>query len=87
MNFCIDADQLRKALSEIEVAEKNGFMYCLSVFRISEAGQMISDNRAVYSDIIERAHQTNPHLDWGRYQRVTKDNRFIDGELVPIKDK
>lgn len=84
MYFCIDAAQLRKALMEIEAAEENGFMYCLAVFRMSSAGRMLDQNRAEYSDMIEKAHPTNGHLDWGRFQSVTKRNRFVDGYLVPL---
>lgn len=45
MNLCIDAVQLRKALADIEAAEKNGFMHCLAVFRLSSTGRMIDQNR------------------------------------------
>lgn len=85
MNFCIDAEQLRKALAEIEAAEKNGFMHCLAVFRMASAGQMLDQNRAEYSDMIEKAHPTNGRFDWGRFQGVTRLNRFENGKLVPIK--
>lgn len=84
MNFCISGDQLRKALADIEAAEKNGFMHCLAVFDITQAGQMIDDCRAEYSGLIEKAHPTNGNFNWGRFQGVTKRNRFIDGKLVPI---
>lgn len=84
MYFCIDATQLRKALAEIEAAEANGFMHCLAVFRMASAGHMLDDNRAEYSDLIEKADPTNGHLDWGRFQSVTKRNRFVDGYLVPL---
>jgi hypothetical protein len=85
VNFCIDAEQLRKALAEIEAAEKNGFKYCLAVFFMASAGRMIYQNRAEYSDLMERAHPTNPALNWGRFQSVSRCNRFVDGELVPIE--
>ncbi len=85
MEFCIDAEQLRKALAEIEAAEKNGFMYCLAVFRFSQTGQMLDQNRAVYSDLCEKAHPTDGNLDWGRFQSVTKRNKFVRGKLVPVK--
>jgi len=85
MNFCIDAEQLRAALEEIEAAEKNGFHYCLAVFRMASAGQMLDQNRAAYSDLIERAHPTDRHFNWGRFQSVSKRHKFKDGKLVPIK--
>jgi hypothetical protein len=87
MNFCIDAEQLRKALADIEVAEKNGFKYCLAVFRLTSCGYMIDDNRATYSDMIEKADPTNGNLCWGRFQSVTKNNKFKNGKLIPIKRK
>lgn len=84
MEFCIDAAQLRAALAEIEAAEKNGFLHCLAVFKFSHAGYMLSDCRATYSDLLERAHPTNASLDWGRFQGVSKRHTFKDGELVPL---
>ena len=84
MDFCITATELKKALEEIEQAEHNGFMYCLAVFRIVKAGRHITDNLAEYSDLFERAHPTDGNLDWGRFQAVSRYNRFIKGKLVPI---
>lgn len=84
MDFCVDAATLRKALADIEAAEANGFMHCLAVMKLVSAGRMISDNRAEYSDMIERAHPTDGHLDWGRFQGVSKRNKFDGQGLVPI---
>lgn len=84
MDFCIDAQQLRKALADIEAAEKNGFMHCLAVFQMASAGRMLDQNRAEYSDLIERAHATSGEYNWGRFQDVSRNNRFVDGSLVPI---
>lgn len=85
MEFVIDAQNLRAALKEIEQAEANGFNYCLAVFKITSAGQSLDECRATYSDLYEKAHPTDGRLDWGRFQAVTKSNKFIDGKLVPIK--
>ena len=85
MNLCIDAVQLRKALADIEAAEKNGFMHCLAVFRLSSTGRMIDQNRMEYSDMIEKAHPTDGKLDWGRFQGVTKRHKFKGGKLVKIR--
>jgi len=87
MDFCISADQLRKALADIEAAEANGFMHCLSVFRMSSVGRMLSSCQAEYSDMIERAHPYDGSLDWGRFQGVSRNNRFVDGRLVRIADR
>lgn len=84
MEFCISARELRKALVEIEAAEKNGFMHCLSVFRLSGAGYMLHDCRAGYSDLLERASEHDGNLNWGRFQGVTKRHRFVDGKLEPL---
>ena len=43
MNFVINAEQLRAALKDIEVAEKNGFKFCEAVFKLTEAGESLSD--------------------------------------------
>lgn len=87
MVFCIDADELRAALKDIEAAEKNGFKHCLAVFKITSVGPMLSSNRASYSDLFERAHPTDGRLDWGRFQGVTRGNRFVRGKLVALKGK
>lgn len=84
MDFCIDGAQLRKALAEIESAEKNGFDHCLAVFSMTAVGETISDVRASYSDLLERGHPTDARLNWGRFQLVSKRNKLIGGELVPI---
>jgi hypothetical protein len=85
MEFCISGPELRKALADIEAAEKNGFDHCLAVFKMNRVGPMISDCRAAYSDMCERAHETDGNFDWGRFQGVTRRNKFKNGKLVPIK--
>lgn len=82
---CVNAEQLRKALADIEVAEENGFQHCLSVFWFVSRGNILEKNRIEYLDLCEKAHPTDPSLDWGRGQWVTRRNRFENGELVPIK--
>jgi len=83
--FCISGEELRKALREIEKAEKNGFYHCLAVFRLSSVGSMLSDCRLAFSDLWERAYPSDLRLNWGRFQNITKRYKFEDGELVPIK--
>lgn len=85
MDFCISSLELRCALEEIEAAEKNGFDYCLAVFRLASVGPNLDQCRATYSDLIEKADPTNGHLNWGRFQGVSRRNKFVDGKLVPIK--
>lgn len=85
MDFCIDAEQLRKALATIEAAEKNGFMHCLAVFSMASAGRMLDQNRAEYSDMIEKAHPTDVGFDWGRFQGVSRSHRFKNGKLVRLR--
>ena len=84
MDFVINAEQLRKALKDIEAAETNGFMYCEAVFQITQAGKSLSDCKAEYSDLCEKAHPTNGNFDWGRFQGVSRRNKFVDGKLVKI---
>ena len=87
MEFCIDARQLRAALKDIEAAEANGFMYCLAVFKITQAGPMLGNCRAAYSDLYEKAHPTDGKLDWGRFQAVAKRHKFVDGGLVDVASR
>lgn len=84
MHFTVNAEELRRAISEIEIAEKNGFMYCQAVFALTKAGKNLSDCQAEYSDLIEKAHPTNPSLNWGRFQSVSKENKFENGKLVKL---
>ena len=84
IELCVDADQLRSALAEVEAAERNGFKHCLAVFKMTSAGLSLDACRATYSDLLERAHPTDGCLNWGRFQRVSKRYQFKDGELVPI---
>lgn len=82
----ITAHELRKALADIEAAEKNGFMFCEAVF----VGGSVDPSRNLYlaySDMIEKADPTNGALNWGRCQRVTQRFTFEDGVLVPIREK
>lgn len=84
-NIQINAKELRKALKDIEQAEKNGFMYCEAVF-----SQITKDDYwavGKYSDLWEKAHPTNGGLDWGRGQDVTKHNTFKDGKVIPTEER
>jgi len=81
-----NADELRKALKDIEAAEANGFMYCQAVFNLVSYGENISDCLIEYQDISEKAHPTDKGLNWGRRQRITERFRFEDGKLIPIKN-
>lgn len=87
IQFTITADQLRKALKDLEQAEKNGFMYCLSVFQLTSAGTCLDNCKAEYSDLSERAHPTDGNFNWGRFQNVSGRHTFKNGKLVPLKDK
>ncbi len=82
MNIVINAEQLKKALRHIRAAEKNGFMFCQGVFEIRELDGVFGI--AYYSDLFEKAHPTDGSLNWGRFQSVTKHNKFIDGKLVSL---
>lgn len=82
LQTCITAEQLRKALVELEAAEKNGFHHCLAVFDVRASGSLLSNCRATYSDLWERAHPTNGNMDWGRFQGVSKSHRFAEGILT-----
>lgn len=80
--FKIKAADLRMALAEISAAEKNGFKFCEAVFNPIEAdGHWVSLS---YSDMIEKAHPTDRNLDWGRFQGVTRRNKFKNGKIVPV---
>ena len=85
MEFCINSEELRRALVEIEQAEKNGFKHCLAIFRLISAGISLKNCRAEYNTLWERAHPINGAYDWGRGQGVTRDCKFKNGKLIKIK--
>jgi len=86
MNVVITGDELRKALADLEVAEKNGFMFCLAVLQLTSASPMLDGCRMKYCDLIEKAHPVDPSLSWGRFQGVTRRYKFKQGKLVPMVD-
>lgn len=86
MELCITATELRKALADIEAAEKNGFHFCLAVLRLVSAGPSLSDCCVAYDSMIEQAHPTDGNLKWGRFQGVTRRNKFKNGKLVPLSE-
>jgi len=79
-----NAEQLRKALKEIEKAEANGFLHCEAVFNLVKYGNSISDCKIEFIDISEKAHPTDGSLNWGRGQNVSKNHKFINAKLKPI---
>jgi len=87
MDFCISGEELKKALKDIRIAEKNGFKCCLSVFKLIQCGWSITECRAAYSDIVEQASWDDGSLQWGRHQGVTKRFKFKNNKLVLIKEK
>ena len=87
INFCVSAKELRKALFEIEWAERNCFNHCLAVFDLFKAGRNLDENLCEFEELVEKAHPTNKNLDWGCGQDVTKLNKFVDGKLISITDE
>jgi len=85
MNFSIGAEELRKALAEIEAAEKNGFMHCQAVLKFKRLGHCNAWIELAYSDLWEKAKPNDGKFDWGRGQGVTLRNKFVEGKLVPTK--
>lgn len=86
-SFQISPEELRKALEEIDLAEKHGFHYCKSVFQLTEYGTSLRHRKAEYCDINEAAHPTDGGLAWGRGQHVSRDFLFEDGKLVPLTER
>ena len=83
IELTITGDELRRALSAVEAAEKQGFMHCLAVVHLTSVGQGIHECSLSFSDIIERAHPTDGSKDWGRFQGISLKYKFKDGKLVP----
>lgn len=84
ISFCINSQELRKALKEIEIAESNGFHYCLAVFNLIKCGKKLDNCIASYGDLVEKAHPTKLKYDWGRGQDVTKTCKFEKGKIIEI---
>lgn len=76
MQLTATAAELRKALADIEQAEANGFMHCEAVFYVASAGRCLDQCKLAYSDLSERGHPTDARYNWGRFQGVTRHNRW-----------
>jgi hypothetical protein len=85
-SITIDAEQLRKALADIEEAEEAGLHHCQAVFIKTLEGEMLSDYKAEYLDLIEKAHPTDGTKDWGRGQNVRKKFRYNE-KTGKLEDK
>jgi len=83
MSYKLTGIEIRKALKDIEQAEKNGFMFCEAIFEPSKVdGVFIELN---YHDLSEKAHPTDGNLNWGRFQGVSKNYKFKKGKLIKIR--
>ena len=80
MELCINGEQLRKALAELEKAEQNGFTHSVAIFELATAGPMIDDCTMNYDSLIVKAHPTDGRSNWGRCFRPNM--RFENGKLV-----
>jgi hypothetical protein len=82
--ICLCASEIKKAYKEITRAEKAGFAFCEAVFSIRQGwnSHWITGD---YIELLEKAHPTDGHLDWGRGQNMTKRYKFKNGKLVPNK--
>ena len=83
--FTLDEKELKKALGEIEEAKENGFDHCISVFKLVQIDNHKLPN-SEYNCMIVKAHPTDGKLNWGRLSKIHKRNKFVDGELIPIKE-
>jgi hypothetical protein len=85
MQFCVTGEELRKALADIEIAERNGFPYSLAVFDVRVASSMLCDARGYHreGDVWAKAHPTSGRLDWGR-QGAHRSHRCVNGKLLPL---
>lgn len=86
IQFCITAKQLRKALKVIEKAEANNFNHCLAVFELTKVGNNLEKVRANYYDLLERAHASDPKLNWGCGQHITDDYVFDGKTIIEIDE-
>jgi len=88
MEVCITGEQLRVALKQIEQAEEQGFEHCLSIFKIFQVGECVSDCQARHVGLILRADKADPNKDWGRIcNQFLGDYRYVDGELIDIAEQ
>lgn len=87
VEVCATKGQLLLALAKIEEAERSGFMHCEAMFKVSVIPARVDERKLYYSDLYEKAHPTDGHLNWGRWQDVTKRYWFLDGKLVSKEQK
>lgn len=85
MDVCINAEQLRKALKEIEIAEENGYGYSLAVLRLATAGRMLDECTVEFDGLVVKGHPTDGHFHFGRssHHRYSK---LVDGEILELDE-
>lgn len=83
MDVSITEAELRKALTELEVAKERGFKHSVAILHIFQAGEMIDDNKVRYDSLILKAHPTKPSKDWGRCHDP-REVRLINGQCEQV---
>lgn len=86
MLLLMSGAELRKALADIEAAERHGFMFCEAVLELATVNAY-GQATVKYSDMSEKAHPSDGRYDWGRFQGVSRRHRFVDGQLVPLSEQ
>lgn len=79
-----NAEQLRAALKEIEIAEANGIMHCDAIFELVSTGRSVGDSRLQFDRLIVKGHPTDPAQNWGCYDHY-KNHKYMNGDLVEIE--
>lgn len=82
MFFILNKEQLTKALTALERAEKHGFTHSLACFKVDS---LTKDKHIAleYDSMWDKAHPTDGNLDWGR-QKVSENYKLINGKLREV---
>lgn len=81
----VNAEQLRKALKEIEIAESHNIMHCDAIFKLSKVGDSLDDCRIEFGKhLVVKADPVDPRKNWGRYDHYL-DHKYENGDLIPLE--
>jgi hypothetical protein len=88
MNFYVTRAELEKALAQLDIAAKNGFVESQAVFQLARTDKTDRFCRVVREDdseftgeVILRSHPTDKRKNWGRVSNAA-DYKLENGECV-----
>lgn len=83
MDFIIEVEQLKKALSEFEDLKSRGFCASKCVFTLASYGKFLDEKKARFADMSVAVKHNDPATNFKRYNpHITKTAVFKDGTVI-----